>query len=176
MNLTQHTYFNLRGKGDVLRHVLQIPADRFTPVDRTLIPTGELRSVAGTPFDFRQPTAIGARIGGSDEQLKFGKGYDHNWVLSKAAGALTVVATVYEPDTGRVLDVSSTEPGVQFYTGNFLDGTSVGKGGIVYPLHSGFAMEAEPFPDTPNHPAFPSAVLRPGKTYRNTIIFRFYAR
>jgi aldose 1-epimerase len=176
VNLTQHTYFNLRGRGDVLGHVLQIPADRFTPVDRTLIPIGELRSVAGTPFDFRQPTAIGTRIGVADEQLKFGKGYDHNWVLTKTAGALTTVATVYEPDTGRVLEMSSTEPGVQFYSGNFLDGTSVGKGGWAYAQHDGLALEPQHFPDSPNQASFPSTILKPGQTYHNTILYRFSTR
>ena len=176
VNLTQHSYFNLRGRGDVLGNVLQIPADQFTPVDSTLIPSGELRPVTGTPFDFRQPTAIGARIRAADEQLKFGKGYDHNWVIAKPTGALAVVATVYEPDTGRVLEVSSTEPAVQFYSGNFLDGSSIGKGGWAYALHDGLALEPQHFPDSPNHANFPTVILKPGQTYHNTISYRFSVR
>jgi aldose 1-epimerase len=176
LNLTQHSYFNLRGHGDVLGHIVQIRADRFTPVDATLIPTGESRAVAGTPFDFRQPTAIGERINEPDEQLRFGKGYDHNWVLTTVAGELASDATVYEPETGRVLEVLSTQPGLQFYSGNFLDGSIVGKGGERYGLRSGFCMEPQHFPDSPNRPDFPSTVLSAGQVYRNTIVYRFATR
>jgi aldose 1-epimerase len=179
VNLSQHSYFNLRGAGhpgDVLGHIVEIKADRFTPVDEGLIPTGELRPVAGTPFDFRRPTAIGARIGESDPQLRFGRGYDHNWILNSRPGELALDATVYEPESGRVLEVLSTQPGLQFYTGNFLDGSITGKNGRVYPFRHGFCMEPQHFPDSPNHPGFPSTVLKPGETYRNTIVFRFTAR
>jgi aldose 1-epimerase len=176
INLTQHSYFNLRGLGNVLGHMVQINAARFTPVDSTLIPTGELSSVVGTPFDFRQPTAIGARIDGPNEQLKFANGYDHNWIIHKTAPGLTVQATVYEPETGRVLEVSSTEPGLQFYSGNFLDGTLIGKGGWVYEFRNGFCLEPQHFPDSPNHPNFPSTVLKPSDVYKNTIIYRFSAK
>jgi aldose 1-epimerase len=173
LNLTQHSYFNLAGKGDILNHQVMIPADKFTPVDSTLIPTGELKPVEGTPFDFRAPTAIGARIGQDDEQLKFGGGYDHNWVVNKPTGQLGLMGRVYEPTTGRVLEVFSTEPGLQFYTGNFLDGKLTGKGGWAYQFRNGFCMEAQHYPDSPNQPNFPSVVLKPGKEYRNTIIFKF---
>ena len=173
INLTHHSYFNLAGQGDVLGHEVLINAGHFTPVDSTLIPIGELRPVKGTPFDFTTPTTIGARINGDDEQLKFGKGYDHNWVIDKPAGEPGLMARVYETGSGRVLEVLSTEPGLQFYTGNFLDGKLKGKGGWMYQFRSAFCMEPQHYPDSPNKPDFPSVVLRPGDTYKNTIIYRF---
>lgn len=173
VNLTQHSYFNLAQKGDILNHVVMIDSDKFTPVDSTLIPTGELRPVNGTPFDFRKPTPIGLRINENDEQLKFGNGYDHNWVINKPIGQLGLIAKVTEPTTGRVLEVLSSEPGLQFYTGNFLDGTITGKGNWTYQFRNGFCMEPQHYPDSPNRAEFPSVVLKPGQVYKNTIIYRF---
>ncbi len=178
INLTNHSYFNLAGagEGDILQHQVMIDAERFTPVGADLIPTGEYKVVAGTPFDFTKPTAIGARINQNDQQLKFGGGYDHNWVLNKNIGGLTQAAEVYEPNSGRVMDVLTTEPGLQFYTGNFLDGTIHGKGGKVYGKRSAFCMETQHYPDSPNKSNFPSTELKPGHTYRTTTIYRFSAR
>jgi len=171
-NLTHHSYFNLRGSGDVLDHAVWIDADKFTPTDANLIPTGELRPVDKTPFDFRKPTRIGARINDDNEQLKTANGYDQNWVLNKTPGEFSLSAIVTEPSSGRKMEVYTTAPGVQFYTGNFLNGMH-GKYGQVYQSRNGFCLEPQGFPDSPNHPNFPATDLKPGETYKNTIIYKF---
>ena len=184
VNLTQHTYFNLSGTAaspgpvrDILAHRLTIDADAVTPVDSTLIPTGALMPVAGTPFDFRQPHAIGERIGQANEQLRFGGGYDHNWVLDRRGRAgLVHAARLEDPESGRTVDIATTEPGLQFYSGNVLDGTLTGHGGAVFAYRTGVALETQHFPDSPNQPAFPSTILRPGETYTSKTVYTFSAR
>jgi aldose 1-epimerase len=173
-NLTHHSYFNLRGSGTILDEMVYINADKFTPVYANLIPTGELRPVKATPFNFLTPTAIGARINEtSNEQIKFANGYDHNWAINHPPGQLGLAASLYDPASGRKMEVYTTAPGMQFYTGNFLDGTLAGKGGRVYQFRDACCFEPQHFPDSPNHPDFPSCKLKPGEIYHNTIIYKF---
>jgi aldose 1-epimerase len=176
LNLTNHAYFNLAGKGNILEHQVTLHASRFTPVDAGLIPTGELKAVEGTPFDFRKSTAVGARIGADDVQLHLGHGYDHNWVLDSGGGKLAEAAEVYDPSSGRVMKVLTDQPGIQFYSGNFLDGTIKGRGGMAFELRSALCLETQHFPDSPNHPDFPTTELKPGQHYHSVTVYSFSAR